>query len=121
MTPFSYTLLFVIMLLIWPLALYETAPVVSIILLVLNSALFVWVCWSCSTPRMSYWAGLKIDAASMMTGCANITLLIAPFGFLITYLIAVGFTVQAYFNPRRPAGPRWEKYVLKAYESRLRR
>lgn len=79
--------------------------------------IFVWV--SCSTTECSYWRGLNIIAGSMMSGCANITILYAPFVLIAVYLISIVYAIQGLLSEQHPAGPRWENLVLRFYEHRI--
>ena len=115
-----YAGLLVFIVAVWPLFLAETQPVPALLVAALNLGLFAFVWRSCSTPECSYWRGLNIIAGSMMSGCANITLLYAPIALVVVYLISIVYAFQGLQNDRRPAGPRWERLVLWFYERRVR-
>ena len=104
----------------WPLLFAESQPHVAIVLAALNLALFIFVWRSCSTTACSYWQGLNIIAGSMMSGCANITILYAPIVLVAVYLISIVHAVRGLHNEQRPAGPRWESLVLWFHERRFR-
>jgi hypothetical protein len=114
-----YAGLLVVAALVWPLLFVDTQPALALILAVFNIALFTFVWRSCATANCSYWRGLNIIAASMMSGCANITILYAPLVLVIVYLLSIVIAVQGLCSPQHRAGTSWEKVVLNFYEHRL--
>ena len=104
----------------WPLLTHGSLGDLAFALGVLNLGLFVFVWRSCSTPRCSYWRGLNIIAGSLMSGCANITILYAPAVLGVVYLISLVYAVRGFVDRERPAGPRWEALVLRFYERSVR-
>jgi hypothetical protein len=116
--PWFYAGLLVLLVAAWPLVLAKTHQVIAILVALLNFGLLAFVWRSCSTPTCSYWRGLNIIAGSIMSGCANITLLYAPIVLAVVYLISIIYAVQGFLNEQRAAGPRWEQLVLWFYNHR---
>lgn len=87
---------------VWPLFLAATQLVPALLVAALNLGLLALVWRSCSTAECSYWRGLNVIAGSMMSGCANITLLYAPIVLAVVYLISIVYAFQGLLNEQRP-------------------
>ena len=98
-------------------------PAVGAVALALNLCLMIFVWRSCSSPRCPYWLGMNLIAASMMSGCANITILYAPLILIGVYILSIGYAVLALLPSQQSASVRWEGWVpvQQAHSGRLPR
>lgn len=82
--PWMYALLFVILVLAWPL--YIPDYWLLWLCLVVNTSIFCAVVYFSSSRDLSFWRGLKLICASYESGCANITV-VYIFPLLAVYYI----------------------------------
>ena len=64
-----------------------------------------------SIDELSYWEGLNIIAATMMCGCANITVLYAVPALFLLQLVAIGLTLYGLLRGRANAQHSWVQVV----------
>lgn len=123
MTPEVYAFLFTCGILAWPFLLIEEASSGRwfTAALLLNTAFFAFAWLSCSTKSCSYWNGLKMVSASMMTGCANITIFVLPPVLLYVFLFSVGVSIVGLWKGREWKHERWERMIVGFYNHRLRK
>jgi len=87
--------------------------------MVCNWFVFIFAIWFNSSKIYSYWDGLNIISGSMMSGCANITILYAVPAILIVYLISIYNAFLGMFYGKRFAEDKWLNIVLWFYNRRL--
>lgn len=108
-----YVLIGLYLALLWPLLLSLIHPALGVVGAVLNVALIVFTWRRCSSPQLSYWGGMNIIAVSMMSGCANITILYAPLVVLAAYFLSGSYALLGLLPSQPPAAERWFKLVLR--------
>lgn len=98
----------------WPVLLFlgDLDRVVAVAIAVLNLALFLFVAFACSSPGCSYWKGLSVIAGTMMSGCANITILYLPLVLTVIYLFCIFMVAYGAFFSESPARERFLSMVL---------
>jgi hypothetical protein len=125
-----YAWAFVLALSLWPLvpplllARHSAVPVnawlVAIGLIVFIQALFWYVQYRCSSEALSYWEGLLVVTASMMTGWVYSSLIVAlP---VLAFTFAASFLFAVYAEVRRVPGEaaeRFHKLVSRLYRNRM--
>jgi hypothetical protein len=126
----SFTLVFVVLLSVWPLLaasiLAGRSPVPSSVwagavgVVVLTQAAF-WYAWvRCSTEALSYWQGLRIVSGSKSTGWLVSTMVVSWPILLFTFVASVAFALFADVR-RKPeeAATRYRRLVSVLYGNRL--
>ncbi|MGG6242838.1 hypothetical protein ACQ4N7_29940 [Nodosilinea sp. AN01ver1] len=88
-TGFDYAVLFMAILLGWPLTLINI-PLLFGICLGINSLILAVVVYATSSPRVSFWKGLRLLPNRYMSGCVNITILYIFFVLAYHYFWTVG-------------------------------
>jgi hypothetical protein len=88
-TGLDYAVLFVFILLAWPLMLINT-PLLFGVCLVINSFVLAVVVYATSSPRISFWKGLRLLPNRYMSGCVNITIIYIFFVLAYHYCWTVG-------------------------------
>ena len=126
-----YTWLFALALILWPLlapalrarrvdvplASWRTAAGFVVVTL----ALFWYAHRRCSSEKLSYWDGLLVVSASMMTGWTYNTVVVVFPALLYTFLASVYFALLA--DARRApkeAQERFHRLVYRMYQHRMR-
>ena len=113
LTSWMYAGMFLLLVFAWPLFFSEVVPApLLIIMLVANGCIAVNAWYQCSSRELSYFAALNIISASLMSGCANITLLYLPFVLLVAYLCSIYFSVLGLLRGRWHAQQSWQGLVL---------
>lgn len=112
-TSWMYAGIFLLSVFGWPLYLADTAPLpILIFILLVNSIIAVNSWYQCSSRELSYFAGLNAISASLMSGCANITLLYLPFVLIFVYLKSIYYSILGLCCGRQYAQWRWQTPVL---------
>ena len=113
MTSWMYAGGFVFLIFGWPLYLADTVPLpFFIFILLLNSIVAINSWYQCSSRELPYFAGLNAISASLMSGCANITLLYLPFILIYVYLKSIYYSVFGLYHGRWNAQRRWQTLVI---------
>ena len=113
MTYWMYAGLFVFVMFAWPLFLMETITTPLVIILFAANTLIATNTWhKCTSSEISYWRGLCIMSGSLMSGCANITLIYLPFVLIAVYFAAIYYSIIGLFYDRRDSQERWAKLIL---------
>ena len=89
--------------------------------MIINTPAAILIWYYNSLDRLSFFDGLNVISASMMSGCANITLLYLPLVLAVVYFIAAFNTVLGLFKGRSYTQERWAKLVVGFHERRLRK
>jgi len=111
-----YAGIFVFLILVWPLSFAEgTKPHLMWPFLITNTSLFILVWYFNSHPEMSYFRGLSVICASMMTGCLQMTIMILPWVLAFVSLTSLFFTLVGLIKGRKFTQERWMKLVLAFY------
>lgn len=125
-----YTWLFVLMASLWPITLPLAAArhgavppgawIMAVGLVVFMQAAFWYVQHHCSSERLSYWDGLLIVTASMMTGWMHSSLIVALPVLAFTFVASLLFAVHAHVR-RVPgeAAERFRKRVVRLHQNRM--
>jgi hypothetical protein len=120
-----YSGLFVLFIFLWPLSLIGASDVQSQTLfwsvLIGNTLVGILVWYYNSLDELSFFKGLSVISASMMSGCANITLLYLPFVLIVVYIIAAFNTLVGLFKGRAYTQEKWGNLVLGFHRRSLRR
>src|SRR5258707_14159462 len=92
----------------WPFYLREivSQPFLGL-LLVLNGVTALFVIYRCSSKGLHFVHGIDIIAGSLMSGCANITILYLPPLLIVVYLIALYHSLVSFFRGREYSQGRW--------------
>ncbi len=113
MTSWMYAGGFVLLVFGWPLYLVDTVSLsFFIFILLVNSSIAINSWYQCSSRELSYFAGLNAISASLMSGCANITLLYLPFILIYVHLKSIYYSVFGLYRGRWNAQRRWQVLVL---------
>lgn len=107
-----YSGLILLFIIFWPLMLPDVFSPLGVAVLIVNFSMLVFVGRSCSTCGCSYWRGLNIISASLMCGCANITLIYALPILAFVYVLTVIYAIIGIIKGRDVAGQKWEQLVL---------
>jgi hypothetical protein len=125
MTGGVYSGLFILFIFLWPLSLIGASDVETQSLfwpvLIGNTLAGILVWYYNSLDELSFFKGLSVVSGSMMSGCANITLLYLPFVLIVVYLIAAFNTVIGFFKGRAYTQEKWGNLVLGFHRRSLRR
>jgi len=111
-----YAGIFVFLILVWPLGFAEgdmQHPMWPV--LITNTSLFILVWYFNSHPEMSYFRGLSVICASMMTGCLQLTIMILPWVLAFVYLASLFLTLVGLIKGRKFTQGRWMKLVMGFY------
>ena len=125
-----YAWVFVLMASLWPLipplvvARHSAVPTstwaVAVGLVAFMQATFWYVQRRCSSDKLSYWDGLLVVTASMMTGWMYSSLIVAlpvlAFTFVASFLFAVYADVR---QVPGEAAERFHKLVVRLYQNRM--
>lgn len=126
-----YTWLFALALILWPLlapalrARRADVPLTSWFtatgFAVVTLILFWYAHRRCSSEKLSYWDGLLVVSASMMTGWIYATVVVIFPALLYTFLASVYFALLAEAR-RAPneAQERFHRLVYRMYQNRMR-
>lgn len=105
MNPWMYAGLFTLLAYGWPLLFYSDLngqPSQSFWpIFIINAVVALLVYNYNSSPELSFFKGLQVISGSMMSGCANITLLYLPFVLIVVYFGAAFNTLLGLINGRR--------------------
>lgn len=82
-----------------------------VIVFAINSLLLALPFYYCSTPRCSFFDGLYIVSARMMTGCANISIFTVIPALLIIYGKAIYYSILGASKGRHVSGSKWEELI----------
>jgi hypothetical protein len=112
---YAYMLALVVTL--WPLFLLLTPmPLFKILLLIaLSAALWVLVWKFCDSPQGSFIIGLSIIAATMRSGCADLTIIYVLPYLIVVYLIFIFHTVVGLVRGRQYTQAKWYKFTARYY------
>jgi len=122
MTPWMYAGLFTLLAYGWPLLFYSGVDNQSQqsfwLIFVVNTIVALLVYNYNGSPELSFFKGLQIISGSLMSGCANITMLYLPFVLVVVYLGALFNTLLGLINGRKHTQESWAKTVIGFYERR---
>jgi len=112
---YAYMLALVVTL--WPLFLLLTPmPLFKILLLIaLSVALWVLVWKFCDSPQGSFIIGLSIIAATMRSGCADLTIIYVLPYLIVVYLIFIFHTVIGLVRGPQYTQGKWYKFTARYY------
>jgi len=112
---YAYILALVVTL--WPLFLLLTPmPLFKILLLIaLSVALWVLVWKFCDSPQGPFIIGLSIIAATMRSGCADLTIIYVLPYLIVVYLIFIFHTVIGLVRGRQYTQGKWYKFTARYY------
>jgi hypothetical protein len=126
-----YTWLFIFALFLWPLfalairansAEVQTQTWVlgfGVVAITIGLFFYAWI--RCSSERLSYWDGLLVVSASMMTGWVYNTIVVLLPALLYTFIASVYFSVIADTRYKtEDACVRFHKLVYRMYQKRMR-
>lgn len=106
--------MFLLLVFAWPLFLAEAVPTPYLIIVLLVNGFIALNAWyQCSSRELPYFVGLNAISASLMSGCANITLLYLPLVLLVVYLCSIYYSVLGLLRGRQNAQSRWQAFVLR--------
>jgi len=80
---------------------------ILIVLVLANTTLAITVWRYVSSPSLSFFGALEVVASTMMTGCANVTILFVPVVLWFVYLAAVFHTAIGIVRGRGAAQTAW--------------
>ena len=118
-----YAYLLALVVILWPLFLLLTPmPLYKILLLIaLSAALWILVGKFCSSPQASFINGLSVIAATMRSGCADLTIIwVLPY-LVGVYLIFVLHTVVGLVRGRQYTQDKWLKFTDRYYKTMANR
>ncbi|MFO0960749.1 MAG: hypothetical protein U0800_25485 [Isosphaeraceae bacterium] len=96
----------------WPCLLYESLPQPYFYAALLANAVVAATTWhQCSSREYSLFGGFQAIAGSMMSGCANITLIYLPLLMTGVYLACVFFSIGGLLHGRGWAQGRFLRVV----------
>lgn len=116
MPSWIYVAIFLFLLFLWPFVLFEE-PVIyerSILpwlVLGVNTFLAILVWRRSSVPELTFPQGLDIISNSMMSGCANITILYLPLILIVVYVLALHNTLRGLVRGKAFTQERWNNLV----------
>jgi ABC-type microcin C transport system permease subunit YejB len=84
---------------------------VAIAWIALNLAVMFLVTVTFANRTLNYWQALSVIAGSLMTGCANISVLLAVPAVLCAYLISIGLAIERLAVGRERALEQWFSVV----------
>jgi hypothetical protein len=118
-----YAGLFLVVVLIWPIGLFqrgleEGKPLLSAIP-ILNALLLILVRILCSHPNMSLFRGLSIVSYVSHTGCIQMTWIILPYALVAALSAGLMFTLIGVVRGRQYAAERWLGFVTGYYNRNL--
>jgi hypothetical protein len=123
MTSWVYSCFIVLIIFLWPLILAvvpeSQTQGLFWLCLVINSCAAILVWYYNSIDELSFFKGLRVISASLMSGCANITLLYLPFVLIVVYLIAAFNTFIGLFKGRSFTQEKWVNLVMGFHKHRL--
>ncbi len=124
MTSKVYSGLFVLLIFLWPLILTASSDVQTQTLfwpiMIVNALIGILVWYYNSVNELSFYKGLSVISGSLMSGCANITLLYLPFVLAVVYFIAAFNTLIGLFIGRESTQKKWGRLVLGFYNRKHR-
>ena len=112
--PAVYAGIFLAIAAFWPLGMMESR--FFFVIAVLNTALFLFAFYSCSTSSCSYVDGMQIVSASQMTGCANITIWVVTPVLLYVYIASVFISLIGLIKGKEWTHKRWERLIHYFYK-----
>jgi hypothetical protein len=119
MFSWMYSAIFWVIVCLWPFALQERlGEPMTWGLAVANAAMIVFVAVRCSSREIGFVGGLDIIAGSMMSGCANITILYLPPLLLGVYLVAAYHSLVSLARGRDYSQDRWTSLVRRFHKRR---
>ena len=88
----------------WPLLLPNAlAQPYTVIVFLVNAMIVANAWYQCSSPECSFFTGLKVISGSMMSGCANITIIYMPILMAAVYAACVLLSVAGIVQGRERA------------------
>lgn len=111
-TGLDYAVLFMGILLVWPLTLINT-PLLLGVCLVLNSLMLAVVVYATSSPRVSFWKGLRLLPNRYMSGCVNITVVYIFFVLAYHYSWTVGAVASRLPRGRSHTQTWWINHICR--------
>jgi hypothetical protein len=76
-----------------------------------NLAAMFWATVTFANRGLNYWQALALIASSLMTGCANVSVFLAPPAVLFAYLLSIALAVERLFVGRDRALEQWFSLV----------
>jgi hypothetical protein len=115
-----YSVIFWIIVVLWPFA-FESRIGVPLMwtLAAVNAALIVLVVEKSSSKDIGFIGGMDLIAGSMMSGCANITILYLPPLMVGVYLIALFHSLVSLRRGRDYSQDRWRSLVESFQKNRM--
>lgn len=108
----EYAILFIVILLVWPLA-FINFPVILAIFFIVNIAILAIVIHFTSSNILSFWEGLKLLPRKYMSGCGNITLMYIFFVLMFHYFGMVKATFIGISRGKEYTQNWWIRHVKK--------
>ncbi len=119
-----YSVFFLVLIAGWPFAILDISSrgidLNFWVMLLINSIVIVLVWHYNSVPVLPFFKGLTAICSSMMSGCANITLLYLPFVFFFLYVVILANTLVGLFRGREYTQEKWVKIVAWFVQHRIR-
>jgi hypothetical protein len=124
MTGGLYSVVFILFIFLWPLLLTVSSDAHMQTLLwpvlIVNTLSGILVWYYNSLDELSFFKGLSVICGSLMSGCANITLLYLPFVLIVVFIIAAFNTLIGLFKGREYTQNKWGSLVLGFYKHKIR-
>ena len=111
MTRELYAGLFIVLIVLWPIFLWEF-PLVLVAMAILNTMAFALVWNFSSQPKCSFWKGLTSICGCQMSGCANITLVYIFPVLTYVYFRALFFSLLALAKGKEYSRQKWLEGVI---------
>lgn len=112
--PWMYALVFITLLLTWPLYVVSNFGIL-LLCLVINTSIFLTVVWFINSPELSFWRGLSLLCESYSTGCANITMLYIIPLLLAYYVLMIIATCKGFWQGKNYTKNWWIKTIYKRF------
>ena len=120
-----YSISFLVLIAGWPFAILDSSGMDLDFnfwgMLLINSMVIALVWYYNSVPALPFFKGLTAICSSMMSGCANMTLLYLPFVFFFLYVVILANTLVGLVKGRKYTQEKWVKVVSWFVQHRIRR
>jgi hypothetical protein len=104
----------------WPLLLHDALPQPYLAIVILVNGIVAATTWyECSSPECPFFTGMQVIAGSMMSGCANVTILYLPFLMVGVYAACLSFSAAGFLQGRAHAQRRFLGLVNWFHRKRL--
>ena len=100
--------MFILLAALWPSALPEGLRLPAYLV---NGAVLATVWYRSSSPRIGFYSGLSAIAGTMLTGCANITIIAAIPVLAVAYVRGAWATVEGFSLGRAHTQTAWQRIV----------